>query len=141
MFRMHKQRNDETANTTGDPELVLLRKMLTYFDGGSAADAPPAPEPDPVDSLAEMKRFVSEQRSAAEALLQELGAVEERLELQCRVSEANQAYLAAAEKAQQAKEHLDALRGQMLAEGGAAGLDRVGELTRRLTELKRPGQG
>jgi hypothetical protein len=160
MFRMQK-RAVEKPSAVGD-ELELLRKMLTYLDGGSPHDEAPKvdtslSEPRPAavsfgDSLAEMKQLVSEQRSAAEALLEELGAIDRRLDLQSRVAEANRAYLAAREnvtlaEAQLAaarqealglKERAEALRDEMLSMGESGTFEHVQELARQIAEFKSP---
>lgn len=101
MFRMQK-RVAEKRDETGDPEIKLLRKMLSHLDGNSAGDAPSASESEPItDSINEMKGVVAEKRSATEALLRELGVIEQRLELQSTVTNLNQTYLSAKERVNQ----------------------------------------
>jgi hypothetical protein len=159
MFRMQK-RAAEKPSAVGD-ELELLRKMLTYLDNGSPVDeatqedasqaegsqadvSQSETEPAVVlidDSFAEMKQLVSEQRSAAEALLEELGAIDRRLDLQSRAAEANRAYLAASEEALRLKQRAEALRDEVFAMGQRGTFEHVQDLARQIAEFKRPGRG
>lgn len=106
----------EKPDEAGDPEIKLLRRMLTHLEGSSAEDAPSASQSEPIaDSIAEMKSVVAEKRSVTETLLRELGAIEQRLELQSTVTEANHAYLRASEKAKQAAATVERAREELAA--------------------------
>ncbi|HLX25982.1 MAG TPA: hypothetical protein VKR05_03255 [Candidatus Cybelea sp.] len=115
-----RRRVEEKPDEAGDPEIHLLRKMLTNLEGKPGFDALSASESEPAaDSIAEMKNVVAEKRSVTEALLRELSAIDQRLELQSTVTAANRTYLAAKEKANQAaatversREHLAAAQSE-----------------------------
>jgi hypothetical protein len=163
MFRMQK-RAAEKQSAVGD-EIQLLRKMLTYLDGTSpidealqddASQSDPEPHADSDgDSVARMKQLVSEQRGVAEALLRELGAIDQRLDLESGLAEANRAYLAANERvavvqaqleeaqreALTLKERAGALRADVLAMRESGSFEHVQDLARRIAEVKRPAGG
>jgi chromosome segregation ATPase len=121
MFRIHK-RSPQSGTAERNSEILLLRKMLEYLDKGTMAlvalDAEQSedsqPSPGPVTSVKgdsdEAKRFVSEQRSAAEALLRELVNIERRLEIQSSIRAANEAYVAAREEAEVMAESVERAR-------------------------------
>jgi chromosome segregation ATPase len=119
MFRMQKRVAEKIVakpEETGDPEIKLLRKMLSHLDGNSASDAPSASESEPItDSINEMKGVVAEKRSVTEALLRELGAIEQRLELQSTVTDLNRTYLTAKEKVNQASATVERSRERLAA--------------------------
>ncbi len=108
MFRSTKRAPEPAV--LGASDIVRLRRMLINVGNGAPAQSPalksgatPELAPDATtgdeDSVAESKRLVSEQRGIAEALLHELTEIERRVECQARVVEANRAYLAARQSA------------------------------------------
>jgi hypothetical protein len=80
-------------------------------DRQATVDMPPNLDDEPLDAT---KRFVSEQRGIAETLLRELVDLEQRLELQRGVPDANAAYVAAREKAENIAAALERTREEIL---------------------------
>jgi len=157
MFRMHRD-PPPNGEALEDSEILIIRRMLDTLAPSVGQHAPA--EAQPFDTT---KRFVSEQRSIAEVLLREFVEIEEHLELQTDVRDANAAYaaalkqtddltatveqaraaltkyeaeLAAATKeAQRLKERADGLERDTLSETGQR-LDRVAKLAGKLADLK-----
>lgn len=116
MFNTWKRGTAKAREVADESDIALLRETLAYLQGRSApevADAPPraeaarlkppvvAPE-QPDEALATAQRFITEQRAIAEALLREVCALEQRLEIQAKAARAARVFAAAQQKAHEA---------------------------------------
>lgn len=115
MFNTWKRGPAKAREVADESDIALLRETLAYLQGRSAPDvatvrdvakapvAAPVTTPDPPDeSLATAQRFITEQRGIAEALLREVCALEQRLEIQAKAARAARVFAAAQQKAQEA---------------------------------------
>lgn len=120
MFRMHK-RPPENANGVSDSEIFILRRMLDTLEPLVLPEVPAQPQPAALpnaaasESLDSTKSLVCEQRKLAERVLQELVDLERRLEIAPAVHDADAAYAAAREKAENLAAAVDRTRDDVVA--------------------------
>lgn len=125
MFRMHK-RPPENGSAVGDSEIFIIRRMLENLEPYSVPQPPAHSEPPAAptahvddEGLAATKRLVCEQRRIAEVLLKELTELEERLQRQPELGDADTAHVAAWKAAESIEAAADACRERLAAASSA----------------------